>query len=159
MDIPGQAIVLILFVVISGIQWLIKKIQEKNGPHDTPDSLEDIYDEFREEIRQRQTVIEQPPPPPLPVNTTPAAPEPSYTQVTHVEQPVTPQFTQPEPAELTTAQQEAAARFEQLGKKKRRQSATHANSTARALLSNPQSARQAVILQEIFSKPRSMQRF
>jgi len=58
-EIDGQVIVLILFVVISGIQWLIKKVQGKGQEHEISESLEDIYDDFREEIIQRQTTIQQ----------------------------------------------------------------------------------------------------
>lgn len=158
-DIPGQVIVLILFVVISGIQWLIKKVQGKDQQHNIPESLENIYDEFREEIRQRQTTIQQPPPPPLPISDTPA-PVPARTETTSYQQPEAPRFRAPEPsATLTSVQKEAAERFEELGRKKTRSSKSSHRISARALLTSPQSARQAVILQEIFAKPRSLQKF
>jgi len=162
MEIDGQVIVLIIFVVISGIQWLIKKVQGKNESDDPSESLENIYDEFREEIRQRQTTLQQPKteqaPPPLPVSNRTSVP--AHTEVINYQPPETPRFSMPEPAvALTDAQQEAAKRFEELGRKKTRKSKNGPSISARTLLTNPQSARQAVILQEIFAKPRSLQKF
>ncbi len=160
MEINGQVIVLILFVVISGIQWLIKKIQgQKEAPHEIPESLEEIYDSFREEIRQRQTTIQEPSPPPLPEVVQEPITELPHPQIISFEQPQTPSFTGHTTEELTAAQKEAAERFSQLGKKRTRKSKTAASVSARALLSSPQSARQAIILQEIFGKPRSLQKF
>ena len=152
MEIDGQVIALIIFVVIGAIQWLIKKVQDQGGAHDTADSLEDIYEDFREEIQQRQTTILHPPPP-LPAD----IPESYPAQTINTEPQETPQLAKAETAKLTDEQKEAAERFAQLGKGKGRKRNT--KSTARALLSDPQSARQAVILQEIFAKPKSMQKF
>ena len=156
MEIDGQVITLIIFVVIGGIQWLLKKVKGQERNFDASESLEDIYEEFREEIRQRQTTVQQAGPPPMPepisVSTpTPSAPQPTYQEeVPHI----TP--TQIDKPEITPEQQIAIEKFEQLSSKKRRKKSSGTFS-ARDLLTNPQSARQAVILQEIFAKPRSMQ--
>lgn len=163
MEIDGQVIVLIIFVVISGIQWFIKKVQGKDDPSDNSESLENIYDDFREEIRQRQTTLQQPEtaqvPPPLAVSGQAHAPT-NHTEVISFQAPAPPRFSMPEPAvTLTTAQREAVAKFEERGRIKTRHSAPPPSISARSLLTNPQSARQAVILQEIFSKPRSLQKF
>ena len=156
MEINGQVITLIIFVVIGGIQWLLKKVKGQERNFDASESLEDIYEEFREEIRQRQTTVQQAGPPPMPepisVSTpTPSAPQPTYQEeVPHIAP------TQIDKPEITPEQQIAIERFEQLSSKKRRKKSSGTFS-ARDLLRNPQSARQAVILQEIFAKPRSMQ--
>ena len=59
-DINFRTIVLILFVVIGAIQWVGKKFKghTENEPSQDSNSLEDIYEEYREQIRQRQTTIE-----------------------------------------------------------------------------------------------------
>ena len=156
MEINGQVITLIIFVVIGGIQWLLKKVKGQERNFDASESLEDIYEEFREEIRQRQTTVQQAAPPPMPgpisVSTpTPSAPQPTYEEeVPHIAP------TQIDNPEITPEQQIAIEKFEQLSSKKRRKKSSDTFS-ARDLLTNPQSARQAVILQEIFAKPRSMQ--
>lgn len=171
MDINGQVIVLILFVVISGIQWLIKKIQGQGDQDEPPGTLDDIYDEFREEIRQRQTRVVPPPPtaepgqpaavaaapPPLPgvpaPTAAPAAPEstpPRQGQLDYYRQQ---QLHKPQ---LTDAQQAALQRFQKRGRKKSRHHTAGGPVSARALLANPRSARQAVILHEVFGKPKSM---
>lgn len=166
-DFDGRIIILILFVVISGVKWLLEKIKNQGQEHDVNESLEEIYDDFRDEIRRRQTTVQ--PPAPAPTHNAPAAPVPPPlpgAQVPQprppapaalVEEPPAPQLFQTKKPELTEAQKAAAERFEQLGQKKRVR--THATGpiSARALLSNPQSARQAVILHEVFGKPKSMQ--
>ncbi|BDS08047.1 hypothetical protein NT6N_30870 [Oceaniferula spumae] len=160
MEISGQIVVLILFVVISGIQWLIKRIQERNSPPDTSESLEDIYDDYREEIRRHQTQTQAPPPTP---QASQPPPIPSASPQHQVEAPAAyqraiQQARQQKPT-LTPAQKEAAERFQQLGKRKRRRKSAVGQISARALLSSPQSARQAVILHEVFGPPKSMRKY
>ena len=59
--IDGRIIMLILFVVISGVKWFIENVKKRGQqPHETSESLEEIYDDFREEIRNRQTKVRQP---------------------------------------------------------------------------------------------------
>ena len=76
-DIDGRVILLILFVVISAVKWLIEKIQanDQAAEQEEPtDNLETLYDEYRDEIRQRQTKLEKrqaaQTPPPIPVQAT-----------------------------------------------------------------------------------------
>ena len=73
-NIDGRVILLILFVVISAVKWLIEKIQanDQAAEQEEPaDNLETLYDEYRDEIRQRQTKLEKrqatQTPPPIPV--------------------------------------------------------------------------------------------
>ena len=80
-DIDGRVILLILFVVISAVKWLIEKIQTKDQAaeqEEPPDNLETLYDEYRDEIRQRQTELQRrqaaQTPPPIPVQTPAQAP-------------------------------------------------------------------------------------
>lgn len=155
-EIDGRIIILILFVVISAIKWFIEKVK---GPsqeqHDISESIEDIYEDFRDEIRQRQTRTvgqEQPvgrvsAPPPLP-------PSPVTTPRPQTE-PIKYTFPQkPRKVSLSAEQQAAAARFQQRALSRRKPSA---QGYVRTLLSNPHSTRQAIILAEILGKPKSLQ--
>ncbi|MBK1832044.1 hypothetical protein JIN77_15010 [Verrucomicrobiaceae bacterium R5-34] len=166
MELDGQVIVLILFVVISGIQWLIKKIQGKGQEDEVNESLEDIYDDFREEIRRRQTEVAGPPaPPPLPGSQPPPQPRPvvaveraAPAAVPQQAIAIAPQTFKIKKPELSEEEKAAAERFQELlkspGKRRRKRSAA-GHITARELLSNPESARQAVILHEVFGPPKS----
>ena len=157
-EIDGRIIILILFVVISAIKWLIEKIKGPVTPpaeeHEISKSIENLYDDFREEIRQRQTKTHQRPeqqtPPPLPPAPTaqtraPLAPAPpmrqSYTK-------------KPEIVVISAEQKAAAARFQQRSTSKPKASP---QSYVRTLLSHPQATRQAIILTEILGKPKSLQ--
>lgn len=171
-EIDGRVILLILFVVISAVKWLAEKIKSSDQEAEEnkgPDNLKALYEEFRDEIRQRQTRLEKKqhtqPPAAAPEQTQsfhapPAAPAP-LPQPVHRVSTAADRITQPakpyKPAKtIVTAEQRAAAsRFAQRTASKRKPSA---QTYVRALLSNPQSARQAIILAEILGKPKSMQR-
>lgn len=157
-EIDGRIIILILFVVISAIKWFIEKFKGQDGsPHEVSESLEDIYENFREEIRDRQTTVQQEQPanspPPLPQTPAPVAQKvqtlsPQATQFSLLQRPKKPT--------LTAEEKAAAARFQQLTKRKRRRRSSRQTSV-RSLLSSPQSAQQAIILMEILGKPKSLQ--
>ncbi len=154
-DIDGRIIILILFVVISAIKWVIEKMKGKGDqPHEVSESLEDIYEDFREEIRQRQTTVQQEQPvhspPPLPQSPPPIVQHAQHTQ------PQAARVSPPKKRTLTPEEQAAAARFQQLStvKRNRRNSP---KTSVRGLLSSPQSTQQAIVLMEILGKPKSMQ--
>ena len=187
-DIDGRVILLILFVVISAVKWLIEKIQTKDQAaeqEEPPDNLETLYDEYRDEIRQRQTELQRrqaaQTPPPIPVQTpaqaparaparppasppvaAPAPPAYAQRQSTPISAPISTPASKAQPAPafkprkttVSAEQQAAASRFEQLSSGKSKPSP---QSYVRALLSNPQSTRQAIILTEILGKPKSLQ--
>jgi hypothetical protein len=153
-EIDGRVILLIVFVAISAIKWLMEKIQGGDQPsveEESNDNVESLYDQYREEIRQRQTKLQKNPavesPPPLPPST---AQRPQRVQ--HAQQRQIPQRQErPIPH---TEQKAAAARFEQRSGSQYRPSA---QKLVRGLLSNPESTRQAIILSEILGKPKSVQ--
>ena len=175
-NIDGRVILLILFVVISAVKWLIEKIQanDQAAEQEEPaDNLETLYDEYRDEIRQRQTKLEKrqatQTPPPIPVQAparppvaAPAPPVYTQRQSTSMGAPVSTPVNTAQPAPsfkprqttVSAEQKAAASRFEQLSSGKSKQSP---QSYVRALLSNPQSTRQAIILTEILGKPKSLQ--
>lgn len=183
-DIDGRVILLILFVVISAVKWLIEKIQAKDQAdeqEEPPDNLETLYDDYRDEILERQTrlkkrqVAQAPPPIPAqaaaqaparaparpPASPPMAASSPSayaQRQSTPISAPASraqpaPSF-KPRKTTVSAEQQAAASRFELLSSV---QSKPSPQSYVRALLSNPQSTRQAIILTEILGKPKSLQ--
>ena len=159
-NLDGQVIMLILFVLISGIKWFIEQAKKRNQPHETSESLEEIYDDFREEIRRRQTSIQHPEelfasepthtptPPPLP--TAPAVTEHRPTPRPHKFTANKPQLTHQEKAALASIQQQSIAQPTRHVQRQR-------HAPLRQMLGSPQTARQAIVLHEILGKPRSMQ--
>lgn len=148
---------LILFVVISGIKWFIEQAKKRNEPDETSESLEEIYDDFREEIRRRQTEIQLPEqlfasepahapvPPPLPTAAE-YRPDPLPTQ-RKVNKPTLP----PQEKEaLARLQKQSTAQPTRVVQRQR-------HASLRQTLGSPQTARQAIVLHEILGKPRSMQ--
>lgn len=156
----GRIIMLILFVVISAVKWFMEKIKKQGQePHETSESLEEIYDDFREEIRKRQTEVQHPQdiftphhhkfgqqsPPPLP-------PEVEY-QPEPIPEPRTvrkPRLSLQEKAALKKLQQRNAL--------KKRQRTHRRHSSLRELLASPRSARQAIVLHEVLGQPKSKER-
>ncbi|MGB1936816.1 MAG: hypothetical protein ACPIB0_00120 [Akkermansiaceae bacterium] len=176
-EIDGRVILLILFVVVSAVRWLAEKIKSSDRSSDNeerpPSNLETLYEEFRDEIRQRQTRLQkkQPVEPSAPATTVTQSqrrPEPPAPPAPPVSSPPTaysqaPATATTQPAKtykpvktvLTDEQRAAASRFAQRSTSRRKPTA---QTYVRSLLSNPQSARQAIILSEILGKPKSMQR-
>lgn len=175
-DINGQVILLILFVVISAVKWLIEKIKTSDETwegEEPPGAAEDLYEQYRDEIRNRQTKLKQKRqaearaqaqtqvPPPLPSAPPPRqapewTPEPTPRPAAQTAPPArqqTPSY-QRRKTVVTAEQQAAASRFAQRSRSTRQPSAQQ---YVRKLLSNPQSTRQAIILAEILGKPKSLQ--
>lgn len=162
-DLSGQVIMLILFVVISGIKWFIEQAKKRNEPHETSESLEEIYDDFREEIRRRQTTVQHPEelfvtepafapvPPPLPTGPTgPTVTEYRPDPLPPQRKVNQPKLTAQEKAALASLQQQSTAQPTRQVQRRR-------HASLRQMLGSPQTARQAVVLHEILAKPRSMQ--
>ena len=187
-DIDGRVILLILFVVISAVKWLIEKIQTKDQAaeqEEPPGNLETLYDEYRDEIRQRQTELQRrqaaQTPPPIPVQTpaqaparAPARPPASppmeasapsayaQRQSTPISAPVSTPASKAQPApsfkpRKTTVSAEQQAAASRFEQLSSGKSKPSPQSYVRTLLSNPQSTRQAIILTEILGKPKSLQ--
>jgi len=187
-DIDGRVILLILFVVISAVKWLIEKIQTKDQAaeqEEPPDNLETLYDEYRDEIRQRQTELQRrqaaQTPPPIPVQTpaqaparaparppasppvaAPAPPAYAQRQSTPISAPVSTPASKAQPApsfkpRKTTVSAEQQAAASRFEQLSSGKSKPSPQSYVRTLLSNPQTTRQAIILTEILGKPKSLQ--
>lgn len=72
-DIPGQGIVFIIVIIFSFLKWLYTSLTNKpSDQQGTPEGLEDLYEQYREGIQQRQTVA--PPQPATPEAAPPVLP-------------------------------------------------------------------------------------
>lgn len=171
-EFDGRIVMLILFVVISGAKWFFEQIKNKNqSPHETSESLEEIYDDFRDEIRRRQTQIQHPEdhfvqeeqlqqphiqptqqaqsPPPMPV-TIPQQQEYVPDPIPQPREIRKPQLSEQEKAALAAMQQRSLPMPS-------RKHTRNAHASLRKLLASPESARQAIVLHEVLGKPRSME--
>ncbi|MFK7911934.1 MAG: hypothetical protein AB8F34_15235 [Akkermansiaceae bacterium] len=153
--IPEQAYLLILFVVIGAIKWVLEKLKGPQEPHDVSETLEDMYEDFREEIRQRQTEVQQPAAAPPPLPRAQQKPPPVHVPATPPASAKLENY-KVKQANLSSEEKAALERFQNLGGSKRRRGST--TGSVRDMLSSPDSARKAVILKEILGEPRSMQR-
>lgn len=187
-DINFQAIVLILAVVISAIRWVGERLKGQGStgaksaerePAEQANSLEGIYEEYRQQIKQRQTAREpaqttrpsevppaysakREPHSPPPFSRKELSPPPvkqHKAQLPSQEEPYkVPATFAPVKKEFTAEQQQALLRLQQREQQeKARAKKSKGNLSLRALLSNPASAKQAVILTEILGKPKSAQ--
>ncbi len=181
-DLPLQPIVIIVFLIIGAIRWFIENaIKGKKQPpppehweeYDNEEradtinprhgSLEDLYEEARREILDRQnrntpepaTVQEQ-----LQDYHTPSAPPP-LPETQHTPSPPTqpskkePQLRSVQRARLTKEEEQAIANFQKLGQKPNHKRAS--SFKIQELLSSPTAARDAIVLSEILGKPKSLQ--
>jgi hypothetical protein len=158
-EIPGQAIIVLVAMVIGAVKWFLEQVR---GPGDADaadrasEDFEDLYEEARREIQERQArtpreSFEPPPfsgPPPIVVDTLPGsapAPPPLPDWQKKVVKPT-----------LSKAEQEALSRFQQQSTASRRprRASEHAGSRIRKLLSSPGSARDAIVLSEILGPPK-----
>lgn len=168
-DFDFRAIVLIIFLVISALKWLGQRMKGKATDQPLEDqsdnqrekpstnSLDDIYQQYREQISNRQKTITQEPG--NQESAVRSSPPPMTQAATVIEEPVIKKSLVPPKTVLTKAQKAAAQKFEQLSKKdKRKQKNNDNHASLRDLLTSPGSAKQAVILTEILGKPKSMQK-
>lgn len=138
-------------------------------PNRGPGGLGELYEQARKEIQERQSSRTAPElvtkelrqnqaapplPPSLPGRNAPAAAKATASRFSK------PSVTTPNAYDLkkvrrpvlTAAEQQAIVNFEQMGHQ--RKAPNESNSRVRKLLSNPQAARDAIILSEILNKPK-----
>ena len=168
-DIDPNALIILVIMIIGGLKGMIERIKgpqenqfEEYEDQGTP--FQDLYEEARREIQQRQGYEEheqesrpvifeplsQPPPapvpPPLPTAAKPVKrqPEPEPYQLKQVKR-----------QKLTAAEQAALERLQAEGMQSRRRRRRAAGgNTVRSLLSTPGSARSAIVLREILGPPK-----
>lgn len=147
--IDPQVIIIFVAMLFAGLKALIEKIQAKKQPpvEEDPDE-EYVYDEYEEILRlQREElglpVVSTPEPsspPPLPVFE--AAPAP----------PALPKVTKP----ALSSAEKAALENLNLQSRRTRRSLISTKTRLRQHLSSPTAAREALLLSEIFGKPKSL---
>lgn len=183
-----QFIIVIVFLVIGAIRWVINNLLGKNqaseseqwdesgaGERPQKSSLEDLYEEARREILDRQNhnspqqevVAEKlrdyrspvTPPPPVPrpsANRPPPLASATRAQVAYSRPATPPPIAKTKPRQLTEAEREAAAAFEQNSPHKKRKTRRSDGQSVRQQLANPKAARQAVILTELLGSPKGL---
>ena len=175
-NIPGQFILIIVAMVIGGIQWLVERIRKNARGEDDSSArseLEDLYEDAREEIFERQarqypTEAElqerfggeqiRTVPPVVP----PAIAEPAVPTYARASTPPPIPGAQPPPSvgsirpTLSQAEQDALERLQarraQAGSKSGGRSP--GESRVRELLASPESTRDAIVLREILGPPK-----
>ncbi|MGJ8722929.1 MAG: hypothetical protein ACSHYB_00115 [Roseibacillus sp.] len=173
-DINFNLIIVIVFLVIGAIRWFIENALGKKKPPVQPQqweefdyeqeeqtsqssSLEDLYEEARREILERQNTPAPEPPVVLPQRNNPAPPP--LPGKARINRPAPPK-TEPKKVqrrEVTVQQAQAAAAFEQhSNSEKRAASVAASGSRVRKLLASPSAARDAIILAEILGKPKGV---
>lgn len=183
-DFNFNAIIVIVFLLIGAVRWVIENFGKKNQPterelweeqnhEERPDynqpkksSLEDLYEEARREILERQNqptpppeVLQErrnnsrttPPPPPLP-NKAPVVRRPPELKTS---KPATPPKVKRQT--LSDEEKKAAAAFEKHSSQKKNKSSNPSGSKVRDLLKTSSAARDAVLLTEILGRPKGLQ--
>lgn len=59
-EFPAQGVLFIIVMIFSFLKWLFDKLTSKKEG-DAPGTLESLYDQYREDIVQRQTPVTPPP--------------------------------------------------------------------------------------------------
>lgn len=167
-SIEPQVVIAILFLLFSGVKWLFDK--NKKGDDGESSGLEDIYEQYREEIRKRQTTTQQPSPPQLtaqpqvaakkPAGTPPPLPATEAVETTMATiSAYTEKMTKPRP-QLTKAERDALKRVQDqktvLASKSRKRSSASNMSRYSSMLSSPSSAKDAIVLSEILGPPKAL---
>lgn len=181
-DLNFNLVIIIVFLVIGAIRWVLENIGGKKPPSQAehweeydyeerdyhqpqPNSIEDLYEEARREILERQNrnapqpeVVEEklseyqapPTPPPIPGKARINRPKASSQK----KEPVS--FQKVKRPALSEEQKKALAAFEAHSSKKEPAQATATHSRVRELLATPSAARDAIILAEILGPPKGI---
>lgn len=165
-DLPFEpnVIIVLILVVVSAVKAIIEKRQQKkleeHQPYvdhydDDDDDLENInpHELYEAELQRQREVIEQQStpttPPPLQPTPPPLKPEPAAVtfQSYQQEKPTRPQLTEAEKKALENLQ---------LSTPREKRQTKNTNNRVRKLLSSPTAVREALVLSEILSKPKSL---
>ena len=192
-DFNFNIVILIGFLIVGGIRWLIANIFNNNKPAERehweeddydeqgyqaqqkPSSLEDLYEEARREILNRQNrnipepeVIQEKLRDyrnPQPRQTPPTAPPPIPGKARVNKAPTPPKAAEaPKPfalpevrrPNLSAAEQQAIVNFQEISSHKGEKKRKRPESKIRDLLASPSAARDAIVLTEILGQPKGM---
>lgn len=174
-EIEPQAIIILVVMIIGAIRWFLENVRKKSEPEEDETSpFEDLYEEARREIQQRQAreypteeemertlyegsreaqVVTAPPSPAIPPPLPPQL-QPSITTAPGIDYNSPP--SRPT-AELSAAEQQALDRWNAGGTPSSRRRRSRGRSKVRDLLATPSSARDAIVLREILGPPKGME--
>jgi len=176
LDIDPQALIILVIMIIGGLKWAMERMKgaREDEEGETPTTFEDLYEEARRKIHERQnreyppagevheeyeqpTIFEPAPaPPPVPAGPPPLPPG-------REERPAYDYSAPPPPvrATLSAAEQKALERIQAEGLTGRSRSRSRGRSRQRSgrsqvhrLLASPGAARSAIVLREILGPPK-----
>ena len=164
-DISGQGIVFIIVIIFSFLKWLYQNLTNKSSGTEREDSeeLESLYEQYREEIQQRQAVVT--PPPLQPTERTPvtessfsATPPTLPNAPTDLDPHTSVAYSQDdiERARLLKESVALASPHAHFGAKKKKTKQLPIGSLKQQLR-HKKSLRNALVLQEILSPPKALQ--
>lgn len=168
-EIPAQAILFIIVMVFSFLKWLFGKLTTKKEEGDS-DVLESLYDQYRDEIRERQApnaavpqrVVAVAPPQRPPAKTAPPAlpkARASKSSSAYTVEELKPRFNSDDIERARRAKQNSAYERPSVSSAKADRKRT-SNITVIPLhkkLRHKGSLRQALLVKEILSKPKAFQ--
>ena len=157
-----EALILLVVMIIGGLKWVIEQAKGVQGQDEDDETFEDLYEEARREILERQggygqsseppvssipqvEVVAPPPPAPPPLPSAAPPPTPTPYRASSPPPPVRPSLS---PAELRALQRVQKRAATPIKVRKR------PTSRVRSLLSTPSAARDAIVLREILGPPK-----
>ncbi|MFC5049260.1 hypothetical protein ACFPK9_01320 [Rubritalea spongiae] len=162
---PVQGILFLVIAIFSFLKWLYENIVQKGKSQESESNdLEDLYDQYRDEIRQRQSQSHQQPPlieessyspPPLPTQSSQSA-SPSKKTDSSTPPQGSPQHMQQEIERLRLKKERAAYNVDFPSPNndfKKNRPVTG----LRAELQKKNSLRKAILLREIIGPPKALQ--
>lgn len=160
-ELDPQVILFIIVAIFSVLKWLFDNLTKKGVDRDQrADELEDLYDQYREEIQQRQTQS----PPPLPQQEEsffqPAAAPPELPSDAYaLEEPIAP--IEPSAPRYSAEDIERARLIKEsvsLSSEPKAVKSKKANqqSSIKKMLRSKDSLKNAIILQEVLGTPKAL---
>jgi type IV secretory pathway VirB10-like protein len=172
--IDSRAIFVIVMIAIGAAQAIMEKLRKAHAereinedlarradqrsetlePIEYDPPLDDLYEEQRREIleRQQSSIEPEPPPPPLPDSAPPPL-RPDTAQPTAPQ----PRWEQPAPAPRLSDKEQAAAKAFMAHNPSKRRTRRTRHSPVRRLLATRSSLRTAVVLKEILGTPKGLE--
>ena len=153
-NIPKEAIIFILVAIFSFLKWLFEKLAASNNDNQKSreKQLDGVYEMYRNEIRERQTIVESPPVipeqlVPVPKQTQSPAPEPVS---------FTPRYSQ-EDIERAKANKKEPSAYAIAPTRTQKQKNSMNREKLISQLKNKNTLRQALIVREILGPPKGIE--
>lgn len=173
-EIDPNALIILVIMIIGGLKWLVERLRgpqlgDDDEEWQQPTAFEDLYEEARREILERQgrsgqaPQVEEAPRPAIFQPLQEAPPRPAAAPQESVPPPLPAQARAPQPfkkpsapRKLTAAERAAAERFQRSSQSSLRKRGRRGGiqGSVRDLLATPGSARKAIVLREILGPPK-----